>query len=386
MVRTLQKQIIIHVGPPKTGTSAIQYWLQKNIHILTQNKILYPSHGVAKTGISSGNISAIYDVSAGKDMLLNLGRMKSLIKSFEESEFEILLLSSEFFLNKMKELKLHLQHVKFIFYLRNPIEVRESNYNQSVKRHGQTGIFNSVNNGYFPHLTKLSHYCKEFGNDDLIIKFYGKDFFKHGNIVSDFLEILGVGCLVESTTVNLSYQFEALELKRWLNQFNIERYQSSIDEALQNFKQGANKYSLLTEQQYAEQCATYVNSMRTILISLNIADIEIFFTSMHNKKLPKFLPQKLSEQQFEVVWNFLTAQLGRDVSGLVNVITKNSQGSDDNFVKIVNRTRVDKLSLYSQLFEVKNNLLYKFKKTHFGLSSGPTANLIIWVKNKLRKL
>ena len=67
----LIKNVYIHVGPPKTGTSAVQKWLNSNQRFLKENGIYYPSHNVDSNGVSSGNVRSIYDVDESKQLTLN---------------------------------------------------------------------------------------------------------------------------------------------------------------------------------------------------------------------------------------------------------------------------------------------------------------------------
>ncbi|MFT7261331.1 MAG: hypothetical protein ACI9MS_003205, partial [Glaciecola sp.] len=140
----MNKEIYIHVGPPKTGTSAVQKWLSSNQAILQKQGVLYPSHSVDANGVSSGNVNCIYDIDDKKQIQLNKDRLDILIRDFQASQFSILLLSSEFFFRQMEELKRLIPDAKFIAYIRNPIETKESGYNQSVKRHFQVKKLNVV--------------------------------------------------------------------------------------------------------------------------------------------------------------------------------------------------------------------------------------------------
>ena len=58
----MQKTIFIHVGPPKTGTSAIQNWFSKNADMLRTKGLFYPEHALDPNGVSSGNLSSICDI------------------------------------------------------------------------------------------------------------------------------------------------------------------------------------------------------------------------------------------------------------------------------------------------------------------------------------
>ncbi len=53
--------IIIHIGPPKTGTSAIQKWLKDHTDDLKQCGVYYPEHLEDSNGVSSGNLLSIFE-------------------------------------------------------------------------------------------------------------------------------------------------------------------------------------------------------------------------------------------------------------------------------------------------------------------------------------
>lgn len=55
-------QFIFHIGPPKTGTSAIQYWCETHRDELLKHNIYYPAHDVDANGISPGNLQSIYSI------------------------------------------------------------------------------------------------------------------------------------------------------------------------------------------------------------------------------------------------------------------------------------------------------------------------------------
>ena len=49
------KQIIVHAGPAKTGTSALQYYLLKNKDKLEEHGFLYPTHPLDENNIWNGH-------------------------------------------------------------------------------------------------------------------------------------------------------------------------------------------------------------------------------------------------------------------------------------------------------------------------------------------
>lgn len=335
----MQKNILIHVGPPKTGTSAIQFWLHQNVKYLSENDIFYPLHNLSSNGVSSGNLREIYDVLPDKSMQLNHGKVKSLLSEFEKGSYTTLLLSSEFFTNKLEELKTCFVSAKFIFYMRNPIEVRESNYNQSVKRHGKIALLKLSYNGHVPHLKKLVTFSEKFGCGDIILKFYGKSFFSRHNIISDFLSVLGLTVSTESKTINMSYQFEALEFKRWINRYDIQHFQTVLDSALQNFNSGCSDYSLFNQERYLEQCEVSIRVMKPLFDDLGVFDTDEFFNSMRQKSLYSYKEQKLSDEQFLLVTDFLQKELGRSYNKLMNSILNQEHDESCRFIKLIKNNK-----------------------------------------------
>ena len=88
-----------------------------------------------------------------------------------------MLLSSEFFFREMDEFKLHIPNAKFIAYIRNPLETKESSYNQSVKRHFQVKKINVVRRKQLPFMVRLVEFSEQFGEQDLVLRLYGERYF-----------------------------------------------------------------------------------------------------------------------------------------------------------------------------------------------------------------
>ena len=300
------------MGPPKTGTSAVQKWLSSNQAILQKQGVLYPSHSVDANGVSSGNVNCIYDIDDKKQLSLNKDRLMNLISNFNASEYSILLLSSEFFFREMDVLKLHIPNAKFIAYIRNPIETKESGYNQSVKRHFQVKKLNVVRRKQLPFMVKLVEFSVQFREKDLILRLYGERYFYRNNIVSDLLYILGIDLDVTLPIVNSSYQFEALEFKRWFNQFNLEDYQGIVDRALQGFTEGSSHYSLIPEEQYIEDSTYYAGVLEIYAKELKTLDLAPLVANMKSASSKSYFTQDLSDNQFLSVCQYLQKALQLD--------------------------------------------------------------------------
>ncbi|MDO6560390.1 hypothetical protein [Paraglaciecola chathamensis] len=275
MNKNKKRKIYVHIGPPKTGTSAIQKFLTEHSAEMIEYGVFYPTHSIDSNGISSGNLLELFTRDSSGNLNFSDEKFDKLLSRFDCSNCEILLLSSEFFFKNAFKISEKIADASFIAYVRNPVELIESAYNQSVKRHGNTKKLKVVEDLNTHTLTVLERTINKVGRDKFILRAYGEAEFENGNIVDDFLSCIGVsGCkhLVAKNVVNPSYCFEALEFKRWLNQYNMEEVSSLIDETLQVYE-GDSNYSLLSESSfliYREQAVDYLTQYNTRLVVDNL--------------------------------------------------------------------------------------------------------------------
>jgi hypothetical protein len=308
----LNKEIYIHVGPPKTGTSAVQKWLSSNPSFLKEHGIYYPSHSVDINGVSSGNVRKIYDVDEAKKFTLNKNRLSKMLDVFSVSEYTLLLLSSEFFFRRINELKVHMPKAKFIVYVRNPMEVKESNYNQSVKRHFQLEKINATRSNRLPNMARLVEFTDTYGAQDVYLRPYDVNYFKRGNIVSDLLSVIDIDANITLPIVNNSYQLEALEFKRWFNQFYLVDYQVMVDRALQGFIKGSSHYSLIAKEQYIEDSHYYACVLENYAKALKATNLAPLIADMKNASPKPYFTQSLSDSHFLSVCRYLQGILQLD--------------------------------------------------------------------------
>jgi hypothetical protein len=315
-------KVYVHIGPPKTATSAIQNWMQQNRKILMQQRIYYPSHSLDENGVSSGNVLNIFDRSADKVLSISKAKVDKVLAQCEENKCSVLLLSSEFFFFQVEDLLTLMPEAKLIVYIRFPLEVIESSYNQAVKRHNQTiplGI-NKEPQAY--HLILLEKMLQKFGQSSFIIRFYSQELFVGGNIVSDLFSVIGgkEGELsISPTKVNPSYSFQALEFKRWLNCFLPSEYQNRVDQLMQSYLQGTEPYSLIKPADYQRYVEWFSFKLDAFFQSFPVDGYQQFVASIKNKPQKKYIKQDMSLDQFSLVTDYLieadvglTQMLGRE--------------------------------------------------------------------------
>lgn len=298
----MTKRIMVHVGPPKTGSSAIQKWLNEKQPLLLEKGYFYPSHSMDENGISSGNFRAILDVSSERKSTFNRKRFEALLDEFSQSSCHTLLLSSEYFINHVQNILDVTKNVLFIAYVRPPIEFVESIYNQSIKRHGQRDIIalrNKLSAGVIDKMIALN---SEFGSEYFKFRAYSETAGFYKSIIHDFCEAIEFAVPANAIThderVNRSYSFEALEFKRWLNRYVGKKYDRELDPLLQKFDAGIEQFSLIPLnlfEEYREQSVTHIQQ--------NFQDVELANKNELIKHIgalnrKRYCHQELNKQQF----------------------------------------------------------------------------------------
>jgi len=201
----------------------------------------------------------IADIDPGKSVTFSEEKLLALVKTFFTTDYQSLLISSEFFfmnIEKIHEVLSKIEGIEhfFIVYMRNPIDSMESNYNQGVKRSGFTDIFTLPKHQAIGQINRIGQLAE---NRPLIIRPYLYQIEKDWSLIKDFSDIVGIPkelfCDDDShRVINSSYCYEALEYKRFLNNFDLSTSQADLDRALQAYKGKITKYSFITESDYDE--------------------------------------------------------------------------------------------------------------------------------------
>lgn len=244
-------EIFIHIGPPKTGTSAIQEWCSSHRQWLLLKGVHYPAHQVDKNYISSGNLMSLFDMGKNGQLALSQAKLQSLMNETRRLNTNKLLLSSEFFFDYIDDILEMIPNARLIVYLRNELEVIESSHNQSVKRHSKTDPFVDILHPISTSLRKILRSFQKYSKNRFILRFYSSELFVGRNIVQDFLDALGLNTMalvVQHKRINSSYSHIALEFKRRLNSYKDPEFHRALDEYLQFISDENSNYSLLSKR------------------------------------------------------------------------------------------------------------------------------------------
>jgi hypothetical protein len=151
----MKPRVFLHIGHPKTGSSAFQTCLARSHQALAKEGILYPYHRsfsvASKNHISSGNLS----IGAEDQNWMTTG-IKPVLQA--NTDYHTFIFSNENLIHRLSDFTTSLpamrDHWEFhvLLVVRDPIEQLGSVYQQLVKRHGYT-------KGYEEFLTEYSYRC-----------------------------------------------------------------------------------------------------------------------------------------------------------------------------------------------------------------------------------
>jgi hypothetical protein len=135
----MKAKVYLHIGHPKTGSSAFQACLAKSHEALAASGILYPYHRsfshASRNHISSGNLS----IGHVNENWLS-GGILPILKA--NPEYNTFIFSNENLIHRLSDFTSCLESLRdqwdfhVLLVVRNPIEQLGSVYQQLVKRHG----------------------------------------------------------------------------------------------------------------------------------------------------------------------------------------------------------------------------------------------------------
>ena len=248
----MTKTLYLHCGTHKTGTTAIQQYLNNNLTLLEKNNLIYPSIGYTKN-YPYNNHGIAWEISGDPRLKFEKhnNSLKDFYKLLEKSNKDLIISSEDFqFFNLEKnsyqefceQVNKHDYKIKVILYLRNQqdffrgiyqimlMRVRFINSYQVfeiIKKSVNKLIFNEMKLTIFFDYLDLIENIKDklyISNDDIICKSYDEN---KENLVKSFNQIIGINQEVEiNKYINIGLPQLAIELLETLNK---NFYESKID-------------------------------------------------------------------------------------------------------------------------------------------------------------
>lgn len=226
----MSNRIILHIGTPKTGTTAIQRFLIENESLLQQNGYSYPrlpgKGSIPNNGYGFSDYvkNGIVDTSDP-----GWAKLWKIIKT-ELAKKNVILSWEVIFNYDIKSffdaIKKQCDTIQVIVYLRRQDRYIESQWNQVVKQaHYPFEFEEYVASGVLPlnYKERLDTIAQIIGKENLIVRIYEKGQFEgeRKDVISDFLHALNIKvdwntCKVTPND-NPSLLGNYLEIKRRLN-------------------------------------------------------------------------------------------------------------------------------------------------------------------------
>lgn len=198
---------VVHIGVPKTGSTALEVFLGANRAALGNDGILYPAfiergfahHDLAFL-VSGGYPEWATPQERSLDELLHALRMEV----GAHPRYRRLILSSENFYwlappEKVRDLLAGLGHapdrVAIVVYVRRQEDAIESWYNQIVKAQGYAGTFRQCIaefDALWDYSSRLARWADVFGHERIVLRTYPDDSGTAFDVRHDFTGLLGL--------------------------------------------------------------------------------------------------------------------------------------------------------------------------------------------------
>ena len=257
--------LYLHIGTPKTGTTALQNFLPANEEVLEQHGICYPDFGFRYAGLGvhrNGHflVTCNYkdefgnrvpekeeaDYQEGLRKLEEVGKRFPKIILSDEGIWKQSITDRENFWERLnKDLKRIGFDIKIVVYFRRQNLFVQSHWAQKIKEGGkydfheylESPVFTEYPLDYYEYMHMLASI---FGKEALIIRVFEKKQFTGENhtIQEDFLNIFNLkmsdGFVVEQAVYNTSFEGDYLKIKEILN--NLPEFKSNKNLLISNMK------------------------------------------------------------------------------------------------------------------------------------------------------
>jgi hypothetical protein len=315
-----QKKLYIHIGMPKTGSSAIQAFLNLNYKWLLTKGMCYPEgHTDFSQAFqtSCGNAPGLYN------WILN-NNEQTFKKFLLNSQTDKVILSSEMLFhvvkNKPQEFANYFKNydIKVICYIRKLDDLVESALKQLVKNHSymQPDNFLDVANShvYYSCLLELNKYLSK---DQLLIRKYSLNDFVGGSVYSDFVNAIDIlnpdleDPMIHwpEKTVNPSLGPVSFEFRRIMNRLEVDL---NMPELMAKLNSEISHYAVEVEKKVKLKLMDTI-SANELYNKYKVPEknfLETFgehlsFKKDHQNNVPNY--RKLTENDIDSVLKFIAA-------------------------------------------------------------------------------
>lgn len=228
----MDRTCILHIGAPKTGSTALEKFLADNAQVLSKSGWEYPTVNIR----GFGHHDLAYLVSSGypdwaTPQTKTLDELQQDLAVAVKDNEKIILSSEIFYLQPnpegvaevLSKLGYLTNNVKVVVYVRRQDDIHISWYNQAIKAQGYTGnIKNSIKEthakwDYSYHLTLWSDV---FGKENILVRPYQAEDMISSDICLDFASLVGLpvnNLFFPQKSSNTRINNDILEYQRIIN-------------------------------------------------------------------------------------------------------------------------------------------------------------------------
>ncbi|GJL56738.1 MAG: hypothetical protein NPIRA02_38700 [Nitrospirales bacterium] len=243
------RQLILHIGPPKTGTTSLQRFLNSASKELLSRGVLYPQEGRLKAGSvyrvhrPEGRVTTTGPADSHQLLAWTLknevegvdaeGCWLDVLNEIHRVDPQTVIISGEAFFSLLEEQVIQVRkyladfNVRVIIYLRDPFNLCLSAYTQHVKMGRYHHSFLTFMNEKGPHIfegyeTRTQRWKMIFGSEQIVYKSYDK-LAKSPGLAQDFIRMLGFHsedfekCFSQNKRLNISPSNTGIQVIRSLN-------------------------------------------------------------------------------------------------------------------------------------------------------------------------
>lgn len=246
------KELILHIGIAKTGTTSIQAGLAKNASQLEQAGFFYPCRSAAPYVQHAQHVPLVAGMCGHDIWWLQPHKrntvdraLPELLIDIEASPAQTVILSSEAFSEtrvitpqKVHSIRKQLENfkVRIIAYVRRQDHYLLSQYQQNIKSGSIAPLnfenFNEMRGLHFRD--RLQSWREAFGKKNMTIRPFDPRFWKSNDPFLDFLETIGApqNGVISPPATNEGLDYRAVELVRQIS--NTLRNRASLSPAQQH--------------------------------------------------------------------------------------------------------------------------------------------------------
>jgi SAM-dependent methyltransferase len=205
----MRKQLYLHIGFPKTGTTSIQMWLTENATALAAHGVLYPATGRGRHEYDYGH----HQLPRGlvtkplSELAVMWPDMTNLRDEVDNSPGSTIIVSSEDFATRLDQPEVDLLarrladfDVRIVCYVRRQDEFIISVWSTSVAYFGEKDpLANCLDHPWLDYAGTIALWARAFGFDAIMLRVFEEAQLAGGNAIEDFLAVCGIKPSVDFT-------------------------------------------------------------------------------------------------------------------------------------------------------------------------------------------